>query len=268
LTFTNKIKGNTPVVQLTNSVKKKLLKQSKLKDDTKAELVETDQNKDKAKVSKAKGVKIDEGKVKTKLNLSKTKSPVSDDQEYYSAVDESLIVTRPRRNCRTRFNNLEGLASSSTSNTPVHDEATSKKVLKGQTIATSNGTKKAGRKPGKVKKVEVDVNSLIVSPTKTEAPEVGEVKKPKKGKKASKVIQEVPISTNLEPKMRTKKEVPSHGILNTIEDELYLTPTAKIVDEVYQTPRPTGEFTEVFDEQYTTPVETVKKPNTRKRRGK
>merc|ERR1712096_561448 len=73
-------------------------------------------------------------------------------------------------------------------------------------------------------------------------------------------------ATNTNTRRRTKNQ--TQGVLSKMADEVYQTPSNRILDEMYQTPQPMGSFSEVLDEEYKTPAETVRKPSTRQRKAK
>jgi len=311
-TFTNKINKKISATQITESLEKKLVKQR-----NKAEsLDEVDSVKDNGNVKSSNTVQTapSSGKLSIAANsksLSSAKKVSkkgrrlsSEEQEYYTAAEESIMLTRPRRNCKKKFENLEGLGSSSVSNTPTlglvdADDLKSRKFQFPNSEGADHGSKDAesfsddkpvkkrpGRKPGKsVKATELlssgdkpatnisAVEVVVHPPKENEATPklVKNSRKPKLHQKVPEVFETSnhPDKTQPVPRNSRRTKAQLRCALSSMDDEVYQTPTTKIPDDIYQTPRPMGSFSEVHDEQYETPEETVRKPkrklNTRKK---
>jgi len=312
LTFANKFKKKASTVQLTDSLEKKLTKQRNKADEAESEEVPdnntgseaiTKASKGLGKVSKASKVKEPAAKKKV-AKLSTRKS--SEEQDYYTAAEDSLLLTRPRRNCKKKFDNLEGLASSSVSNTPtpVPEDADKSRPGKFQFPSNSEALEKVndakpakkrpGRKPAETVRTAPELPVADVTPTnstsvevivhppdesKSETPKLAKTRKPKQqqevsepaktGKKPSSknsTTEKTAAATRNTTSRRTKAQI--RGALTSMDDEVYKTPSTRIQDEVYQTPRPMGSFSEVLDEEYKTPEETLRKPRRKQTRKK
>eukprot|EP00090_Calanus_glacialis_P047187 TRINITY_DN9656_c0_g1_i1.p1 TRINITY_DN9656_c0_g1~~TRINITY_DN9656_c0_g1_i1.p1 ORF type:complete len:1462 (+),score=569.03 TRINITY_DN9656_c0_g1_i1:128-4387(+) len=307
LTFANKFNKKAPAVELTESLEKKLTKQRNKADEVPEKSID---NEESAKVTKragkvSKANKAKEPKFEKKVGKLSTRKS-SEEQDYYTAAEDSILLTRPRRNCKKKFDNLEGLASSSVSNTPtpIPEEADKSRPSKFQFPSSSKVPeivnddkpvkKRPGRKPAKSLRTAPELSvgdvtppnptsvEVIVHPpdeSKSETPKLAKTRKPKQhqevsesAKKSKKSNDEcimaekskpVPRNTN---SRRTKAEI--RGALISMDDEVYKTPSTKIQDEVYQTPRPMGSFSEVLDEEYKTPEETIRKPRRNQARKK
>jgi len=332
LTFTNKFTKKASESQLTDTLKKKLTKQrSKAGDNNIVGVPDSEVTKD--KVDSRDNKDKSKGKISNSRNGGK-KTPIekmlkpssrksSEEQEYFTAAEESILLTRPRRNCKKRFENLEGLACSSASNTPtpgpIEGATRNFQFPTSKTAASESEVKpqrkKPGRKPAKAEKsVPEQTTTDDKSPTKPETvqvivhspdeshsqPNPSSHLTPKLSKKApkGKQQQQVPDQRNTKSKptstkpsaenskvskptrskanhveatntnTRRKTKNQTQGVLSKMADEVYQTPSNRIVDEMYQTPQPMGSFSEVLDEEYKTPAETVRKPSTRQRKAK
>merc|ERR1712240_105323 len=62
---------------------------------------------------------------------------------------------------------------------------------------------------------------------------------------------------------RTTKQSAAAAVLKDISDEMYQTPSGRVLDALYQTPRKKGFFSSVTDEQFVTPsVSSMKRSKT------
>jgi len=309
LTFANKFNKKT-AVQLTESLEKKLTKQRNKADRAEGDLVPEKQtdNEESAKVTKkagkvSKASKAKDSKFEKKVGKLSTRKS-SEEQDYYTAAEDSILSTRPRRNCKKKFVNLEGLASSSVSNTPtpVPEEADKSRQIKFQFPASSKAPeivpddkpakKRPGRKPAKAARTAPELSvgdetppnttsvEVIVHPpdeSRSDTPKLAKTRKPKHHQEVSESAKKSKESIDENITTEKSKTVPRNansrrtkaqirGALISMDDEVYKTPSTKIPDEVYQTPRPMGSFSEVLDEEYKTPEETIRKPRrTRKK---
>eukprot|EP00092_Neocalanus_flemingeri_P006421 GFUD01006918.1.p1 GENE.GFUD01006918.1~~GFUD01006918.1.p1 ORF type:complete len:906 (+),score=327.78 GFUD01006918.1:1356-4073(+) len=312
---TNRLSKKGPVSQLTVSLKINLAKQQNEVDDS---VMSTIWN-EKSEVTKRDDgiddmIKSTNSKGRKTMTVKKTveeKVAISNGEP----SEEPMLLSRPRRNCKKRFENLKE-PSSSVSNSPTTVKATKSKI---QPTPDPNDNKPveakkkpAGRKTGKTVKTppsqtpvaeESNASKVIVHSPVTSQPSntvpsqltPKPAKKPKKGKLSavrdqipkssvptnpsasveesedskpvrSKPKKADPLNVNTNTRRRTKPQVP--GVMSTMTDEVYQTPSTRVPDEMYQTPQQMGSFSAVLDEEYQTPAETVKKPSTRQRRAK
>jgi len=236
----------------------------------------------------------------TDLDVSNSRKS-SEDQDYFTAAEESLHLPRPRRNCKKKFENLEGLASanSSASNTPtpgpIQDSRTfqfldSKPVDDSKNILNETAKNKPDRKPRALKGRTTDETHVSESPiimgelkvvieSNVDCPPKKTIRKHSRiSKRAQAESEEASqnllntgnVETNPGKSSKStarKSKAQVQCVLSEMDDEVYKTPSYKIPDELYKTPQPTGSFSQVQDEEYKTPQETgVRKSRRRQKK--
>ena len=102
LTFSNKLPKKDSVVKNNDETSAKGEKKENIKQQRKETNSKATKERKASRVSKKVGTK--------NLDVSMSRKS-SDDQDYFTAAEESLHLPRPRRNCKKKFENLEGLAS-------------------------------------------------------------------------------------------------------------------------------------------------------------
>jgi len=269
--------------------------------------------------NKKEDVKQNEGEMVTSVNSAEEKKPSkvskkdgnndldvsnprksSDDQDYFTAAEESLHLPRPRRNCKKKFDNLEGLASanSSASNTPtpgpsqdsrIFQFLDSKPVDDSRIIVNETDRKKPGRKPRSLKgrttdEIQVSESPSIMGELKVviesplDCPPQKTIKKHLRTSKRAQteneeanknLLNSVSVETNPGKSSKStarKSKAQVQCVLSEMDDEVYKTPSCKIPDELYQTPQPMGSFSHVQDEEYKTPQETQVRKSRRRQK--
>jgi len=315
LSFENKFPKNVSEVKSIETASK-LVKRKKVvksQEDAKQDEAQTS-----ALVNDTKSTRVvKDNHLKVKKKVSKDSRHSSEEQEYFTAAEESLSVPRPRRNCKKKFSNLEGLASSTPSpvigaevseterfqfpdSTAAAAAAAAEQIdSKSEIIEEKAVKKKYARKTGKLMKAaaeEVDtatvpssVEVVVHSPTESAnkpAPKKA-ARKPRKNNAskeasntateqtdddeksrgiASKSVEAVKPGKKSKTTSSARTSAKARGALGVADDEIYKTPSSKIPDEVYQTPKPLGSFSSVVDEEYETPAETVRKPRRKQKK--
>jgi len=198
----------------------------------------------------------------------------SEDQDYYTAAEESLHLPRPKRNCKKKFENLEGTCRS-VSNTPSPGLA---QDSRNQSLKEPNSealdvplNKNPGKKPRNSKKNCVESDSKVdlvkVGQENASPEECSQQVGVKRNSRRIQVGKEKPgpsISTENSTKSKSRKPKSKvKGALSVVSDEVYDTPSSKVADEIYKTPQPLGSLSQVLDEEYKTPEETARRPRRR-----
>jgi len=295
LTFSNKLPKKASVIKKIDETR---AKGGKKKDDEKQNECETvtvansSKETNPSKISKKVG--------KNNLDVSNSRKS-SDDQDYFTAAEESLHLPRPRRNCKKKFENLEGLASanSSASNTPTLGPSLDSKTFKfldskpvddSKNIVDETDKKKPDRKPRSLKgrttdeveasKISITRGELkLVTGSHENRPPQKTIKKHARTSKKvqaenAEAIQNLQSMESVETNQRKSSKTTSRKskaqvqcMLSEMDDEVYKTPSCKIPDELYQTPQPMGSFSQVQDEEYKTSQETgVRKSRRRQKK--
>jgi len=260
LTFTNKLPKKSTNVDKATTV-------SIIIDDQMTENLDDVTSKPAAKGKKS-------GKTLQVAKSKKDGRHSSEDQDYYTAAEESLHLPRPKRNCKKKLENLEGTCRS-VSNTPSPGLA---QDSRNPSLKEPNSealdvplNKNPGRKPRNSKKNWVEPDSKVDLAKVGQENALPEECTQQVGvKRNSRRIQEgkeesgPSISTENSTKSKARKPKPKvKGALSKVSDEVYHTPSTKVADEIYKTPQPLGSLSQVLDEEYKTPEETARRPRRR-----
>merc|ERR1712179_861247 len=295
LTFSNKLPKKASVAKKIDETR---AKGGKKKDDEKQNEFETVTNANSSKETNPSKVSKKVGK--NNLDVSNSRKS-SDDQDYFTAAEESLHLPRSRRNCKKKFENLEGLASanSSASNTPTLGPSQDSKIFQfldskpvddSKNIVDETDKKKPDRQPRSLKgrstdEIEASESSTTMGELKVvvgsheNCPPQKTIKKHARTSKKvqaenTEIIQNLQSMESVETNPRKsskstswKSKAQVQCMLSEMDDEVYKTPSCKIPDELYQTPQPMGSFSQVQDEEYKTPQESgVRKSRRRQKK--